>query len=376
MRISRRAMIVGGAVAATAAVWKGSGMSLSLEGWTARRQTLAATKVKLQSAVDGVDAAIAGFQRTPFSPSIQQGCVHNGYAYLTAGWEHSNIYNDVWRTKDFVVCEKAVGANDLPGICFHHMDSFAGKVYRGPGFDSMTEQGDRVTNRCFASVDGSLPWTELTIPWAPRECAGFMAAGDYLYCFLGLAYNLPAAGYTMLPDAWRMDANGVWEQRSADLPLRRRSFTYANWQGNVVLIGGRDDMTPGGPTNYNDIWRSTDGMQGMTRILEHGPFPNGYEWRAVVFQGRLVLLGGTASGAAGDRFATVYSSNDPDLQTWVQHPNMPVGRSHFTAAVLTVNGVETLGVITGYGSSGAMRDIYTTTDLVTWTARTDSDFWV
>ena len=58
------------------------------------------------------------------------------------------------------------------------------------------------------------------------------------------------------------------------------------------------------------------------------------------------------------------------------------GLQPFVVGVLNVNGVETLGVIGGYGYVapgvyGALGTVFTLTDLAgQWQARTDSDFWV
>lgn len=357
---------------------------LTLEQWNTE-------KAKLQSVIDNIDAAMASkppaspWQRVPFTKRCYfAGCTHNGYAHILQGWDGVSssgvIYNDNWRTADFQIAEKSPGT--IPKVCYHAAASFNGEIFVGHGYDgtlpySNSPGDDQVTNAFFSSPDG-VAWTQRpTPPWEPRETGLFLAHDGYLYLSHGLKYVWsPSPGSLHLfKDAWRTADGITWEQRTADIGFRRRSFGFASWGGAIVIVGGIDDHM-GGAVCYADALRSTDGMQTMPTAATGLPFGPRYGHGLVVFDGKLVLMGGTQWPATPQPFYNdVWSTTDPMMQTWTQHPTAPwAGRYGITPLVLTIGGVETLCVFGGRGAGGVCYgDAWITTDLMTWTRIASSD---
>ncbi len=192
----------------------------------------------------------------------------------------------------------------------------------------------------------------------------------------------PPPTYFMPTDIWRKAPGGAWEQRNNAMSPRR-SHAYLDWNGTIVMIGGRDDTNYPTVVDLNDTVISSDGFATFQN-LGSAPFRGAYGRRASKFNGMAVLTGG-AYGPGGP--TTTYlnevwtSSNPLDPSSWVQYAPMPIACIHHMVGVLTIDGVETLAVIGGYNQNdrpdgSPYGTIYTTTDLTQWVARMDSDFWL
>lgn len=358
---------------------------------------LASAKTKIGLASSNIETALTGFARAPFEKRCSAGhCVHQGYAHITQGWNPAapGFVTSHYRTKDFIVAEKAIGSLGMTPCVFNEAESFDGRIYRGPGYDVIpaVPSNDLTTNAIYSSQTGSAPWQqEAGVPPTPRECAALLNHDGFLYQFLGVRYNeYNYPTYVMPADAWRYSAVAGWQQRSANLGIERRSFGYVSWNGAIYIIGGADDLgTPGNPnyrTAYSEIWKSTDGMQSI-QLVGNGPFGTVFGHRAAKFQGHVVIVGGmTNSGTfSGPSVFTnkMWASNDAGLapESWFECAPLPIAVAHAAVLVLTIDGVETLAVIGGYNNQthsagGPLGTIYTTASLNgPWVARYDSDFW-
>lgn len=357
-------------------------------------QRLSDAKAKLGAVVSNIDTALTGFARAPFEKRSSAGhCVHQGYFHISQGWNPGagTFVSSHFRTKDFIVAERAVEPLGMVPVVFNECESFDGRIWRGPGYDRLPAVlgDDLVTNAIWSSPNGSGPWSqESNPPPLPREVASLLAHDGYLYQFLGEAYTGHASPtYAMRTDAYRKAPGGVWVQRASNLP-KRRSFAYESWNGSIFVIGGADDNYGG---NYRkcfaSILRSDDGMQSLVNVGD-GPFGPGYGRRSAQFNGHVVLVGGAyGDGGFSDPVAftnKVWASNHPGLipESWFEIASLPAALNHAAVGVLTVDGVETLAVIGGYNNlthaaGGPLGTIYTLNSLGgSWLSRSDSDFWV
>lgn len=333
---------------------------------------------RVDSAVEGVNVAMTGFQRQAFTPRCAAAaCVHQGYGHISAGWHPAGgyLYGDHWRTPDFIRAEKAIGVS-LPANSFHNLVSGGGSLVRGPGFDTTLGGGDHVTNVMHQSATGAA-FSQLPVPaFAPREAAGMVYLDGWFYVIGGLTYRVPGPGFDLFRDVWKSQNLTNWTQVTNNLPITRRSFLTAVQGGNIYIIGGRQDVDPvPAGIDFNDVWVTSDGFQTLTQITASAPFPTGFSRWGDWMNGRF-YVGGGRRDASPQYINSVWSTDD--FINWTQHANFPQAASHQVAFCLNVEGVQTLGVIGGYtNGSGPLGTIHTTTDPdAGWLARTESDFWI
>jgi hypothetical protein len=349
---------------------------------------------------DEMIAAATGFSRQPWIKRAGAGhCVHIDpitgvpYLHITSGWNYAtqSLPGGHWRTKDFVTCERATEPINVLPATFSEMASFNGRLFRCNGlwdYPFSQPNSTHTTDKVFMSDTGAFPWQlDLNAPSQEGECGMAVVSGGYLYTRPGENYRINSPPTYNMPTAvHRRDANGVWTE-SGSTPARR-SFAYLDWNGKIVLIGGRDDTNYPAVADLNDMVVSSDGFATSQRFTGF-PFRGAYGRRATIFNGRLVLTGG-AYGQDGLTANTVFlkevwsaslADDITDPASWRRDADLPTAVAHHVVATLSPGGLETMGVIGGYnsvdrpGGSPSGR-IDTTTDLETWTLRTDSDFCV
>lgn len=358
--------------------------------------------VDMKSRTDAMVATVAeaeGYARVAWEKRCSAGhCVHNDYFHITQGWSpgtpSAQFVNSHYRTRDWVVAERAMAGPNMPPCVMNEMISFNGLLYRGSGLDTLPviANDDLCTNAVYSSPNGCAPWTpEANIPFDARECYGFLATNDGPLIWNGERYTgvqPPQAAYVMHQDAWLRGASGTWALRSSALP-KRRNFAHVLWNGSIFMLAGADDMHNGANYRhvYAEILKSSDGMQTVTSLGD-GPFGPRYGVRAAKAWGHVILIGGAyGDGGFSDQVAFTnrcWASNHPDLipSSWFEIAPLPQALNHAMAGTLTVNGVETVGVIGGYNNlthagGGPLGTIYTLDGIGSqWRSRTDSDFWV
>lgn len=354
-------------------------------------------------AATGMENALTGFQTSPWIKRAGAGyCVHTDsvtgipHLHIGPGWNYAtqSLPPGHFRTSDFVTIERAIEPIDVVPSAFAEMCSARGKIRRAGGlfdypFGSIPgAPSSHCTNAIYTSDTGSGPWSsDPDAPTTQRECLVYEATDsgtEYLGLGVGYAANPPPT-YYMPVDFVRRTADGPFEGRSTNNRPRRSVTSYT--VGEVLVIGcGRDDTQYPDAVDLNDFIVSTDGAATF-QSMGAAPFRGAYGRRATKFGGGVVLTGGAYSVGTGTTANTDFldecwfMSNPLDLSTLQQMPALPIACVHHIAAVLTIGGVETLALIGGYNSNARpdgspYGTIYTTTDLHTWTARTDSGFWV
>lgn len=385
------------------------------------RDALLAARDNIAAAGVSVDIASTGFGRAPYEKRAGAAhCVHGGYLHIGSGMiPGSHLVGSRYRTNDFMRAEKMAGTSGMPTTVFSAMASFDGSIRQTAGFDQYPWVGpppggtlgtDYTTDACYSSVTGAVPWLPDAAPSGlpPRETHMLLAHNGKLFDGLGEGYNPAYPGgplYYMPRAIWKRSPGGSWTVACSDYGFNRRHFGYISVGTRAYLFGGASDLqlsgNPDRRTCFNDILYTDDDFATI-QSAGNGPFEKGYGRRAVIFKGHIILtpcavntVSPTLSTSPTDTEFNLFSDPVAYAQScwavpiadaanpaaWFQIDDLPVGMNHSVVGVLNVNGVETLGVISGYGyvngAYGAIGHVYTLTSLTgQWQARTDSDFWV
>ncbi len=169
---------------------------------------------------------------------------------------------------------------------------------------------DPTTNsQVWSSGDGVTWQLETVAPWEGRHCAGYAVHRDKMW-IVGGDNNL----YHYQNDVWSSDDGITWTQVASDVPWRDRVTQYVlAFNDRLWVLGGQQityfDLN-GGKAVYNDVWSSEDGAT-WTRVLEHAPWsPRGQILGAVVFDGKMWVIGGGTYNDPRKYYNDVWSSSD------------------------------------------------------------------
>jgi hypothetical protein len=185
------------------------------------------------------------------------------------------------------------------------------------------------TSEVWSSADGA-NWTlETVAPWRPRHMAGWVSYENKLWVVGG-----DNNGGSYDSDVWSSPDGTTWTQVTDSVPWSPRVLHYTvAFNGALYVIGGQQlyetlvplpDPYPTEPVYYNDVWRSTDGVNWEQ--VSSLPHDIGMICGSVVFNGQLWIIGGgqygdSGLGAPSAAYNEVWSSADG--VNWTQHANAP-----------------------------------------------------
>jgi hypothetical protein len=212
------------------------------------------------------------------------------------------------------------------------------------------------------STDGA-HWTELAsnVPWGNRVLFYTLVFKNKLWVMGGQTLQLddcpgPAAPTQIYNDVWTSSDGANWSKVAA--------ASEASWaprgvicgavvfNGRMWLIGGGVYGTSSTPdVAYNDVWNSADGVN-WSRVIDHAPWDPRIYHDITVFDGHMWVLGGNAGNGGGNLDDVWYSS---DGVHWKQLPNTPWLARH-AASVAVLNG--TLWLTGGTAYSGSQNDVW------------------
>ena len=203
--------------------------------------------------------------------------------------------------------------------------------------------------------------------WEARHTAGYVVFKGKMW-IVGGDSNL---GHYQ-PDVWNSTDGRRWTRVLAEAPWAPRILHYTVvHDGKIWVLGGqtvtarvRQDVWQWkgatSETFYNDVWRSSDGVN-WTRVTEHAPWePRGQIGGAAVMNGRIWIPGGGTYGT--ENRADVWSSAD-GLE-WTCHtrkvPWLP--RQYHDVAVFD----ERLWILEGSARDGNRNDVWHSADGEHW----------
>jgi len=242
------------------------------------------------NSTDGVSwtkaAEDAGFgQRLNFSLTVFK----NKLWVIGGSDGKKGFYNDIWCSDDGVNWVKAAAAAPFEPRKSHCVKVFRDRLWLIGGGNSYGNFSD-----IWSSADG-IEW-KLEVENAAfggrieHKCEVF---NDKLYISCG--YN---AKY--LNDVWS-SADGVSWERAVDygpfFPRGRHGFIV--WRDHLWIIGGNNASTPLNNDSFNDMWRSSDGIN-WTQITNSG-LTSRNSFSCLVYFDDLLIFGGVTEGNKNQR---------------------------------------------------------------------------
>jgi hypothetical protein len=220
---------------------------------------------------------------------------------------------------------------------------------------------DPTTNsEVWSSADG-LDWRlEVVAPWEGRHCAGYAVHRDQMW-IIGGDNNR----YHYQNDVWSSPDGVVWTEVASDVPWRDRvTHHVVAYDDRLWVLGGQQitDFDPaGGKAVYNDVWSSEDGAT-WTRVTEHAPWsPRGQILGAVVFDGKMWVVGGGTYNEPRKYYNDLWSSAD-GVQ-WERAPGRPPWGPREYHNVTVFDG--RMWVLAGYREAN-LDDVWSSADGTHW----------
>ena len=127
-------------------------------------------------------------------------------------------------------------------------------------------------------------------PWEARHTAGYAVYKNRMWIVGGDAIQKHYQN-----DVWSSRDGVHWEQVADQVPWGPRVLQYTVvFNGRIWIMGGQTlpQFAPATEVFYNDVWNTQDGKT-WTCVTEHAPWsPHGMIGGAVVFKGRMWIVGG------------------------------------------------------------------------------------
>jgi hypothetical protein len=328
--------------------------------------------------------------QAPFAPRDGAGMVvYQNKLWLLGGWNADTTVfpnttsNEVWSSPDgkhwTQVKRNTFGtsafnpATDWEGRHMAGWAVFQNKLWIVGGDSNQCHYQPNVWN----SSDGA-HWTEVAsdVPWGNRVLFYTLVFNNKLWVMGGQTLQLDDCPGPVLPtqtynDVWTSSNGSSWtEVKASSVDASRfcffcdRAATDYSWtprgvicgavvfNGRMWLIGGGVYGTPTTPdVLYNDVWSSADGMS-WTRAVNHAPWNPRIYHDITVYDGKIWVIGGNAGNGGGNLNDVWYSS---DGVNWKQLPNTPWLARH-AASVAVLN--STLWMTGGTAYSGSQNDVW------------------
>jgi hypothetical protein len=154
---------------------------------------------------------------------------------------------------------------------------------------------------CAASVlgdDRTLDWVRVTerAGWAPRDSAGEVVFKDRLWILGGWfdSYSAPPR------DVWSSPDGKTWTLATREAPWKHSDLPMTLvFHERMWLLGGWFNGRLPGHKASSEVWSSTDGVH-WERVTDRAGWSPRLAAGAVVFNGRMWILGGTEDYYFGD----------------------------------------------------------------------------
>jgi hypothetical protein len=325
--------------------------------------------------------------QAPFAPRDGAGLlVYENKLWLLGGWNASTAVfpntttNEVWNSADGKHWTE-IKPNTFGTAAFNSSSDWQGRhmagwtVYR----DKLWIVGGD-SNQChyqpdvWNSSDGA-HWTQVAsnVPWGNRVLFYTLVFNNTLWVMGGQTLDLsdcplmPTNGsYDYVPtyynDVWTSSDGANWTQ------VKQQSFVFSPevplpiwgprgvicgavvFNGRMWVIGGGTYGTP--QVLYNDVWNSLDGLH-WTRVTTEAPWSPRIYHDIIVYDGRMWVIGGHGANGNGN-LADVWSSADG--VHWIQTPNTPWLPRHAASVALFKGAIWFTGGTTD--DNGSQNDVW------------------
>ncbi len=238
--------------------------------------------------------------------------VYDGNMWILGGWFTPQKPNprDVWKSRDGKnwtrVLETAPWEySDLPVSLV-----FKNKMWMMGG---RKLPGTKCSNQVWSSTDGAT-W-KLETPdagWSPRLGAGFVVFKDRMWVLGGTNDFYKNDDTTLFNDIWSSADGREWRRELANAPWSKRAHGKAIvFDGKIWVMGGGKRLPNAVPSN--DVWCSEDGLNWKL-VTEAAAWKPRLWFSSVVYRDHMWVLGGWAEKEGN--FGDVWYSKDG--QTWTE----------------------------------------------------------
>jgi hypothetical protein len=223
--------------------------------------------------------------------------------------------------------------------------------------------------------DDAPDWVKVTgnAGWQPRDSSGELVFRDRLW-ILGGWFNSFAAPPS---DVWSSLDGKDWKLVTGEAPWRHSDLPMTlAFRDKMWLMGGWYNGRLPGHSAGNEVWSSVDGLKWEQVTKQAGWSPR-LAAGAVVFKGRMWILGGTENYYFGDGASLkndVWSSVDG--KNWIQETASAAWSPRaYHAAVIHDRKIWVLGGGNYVPKYRALSDVWCSTDGVHWGKVTEHAPW-
>jgi hypothetical protein len=274
-----------------------------------------------------------------------------------------------------VTVQAAFAGRDGAGLL-----TYDNKLWLLGGWNSSTAVFPLTTsNEVWSSTDGR-HWTLVkpntfgttafkpATDWQGRHMAGWLVFNDQLWIVGG---DSNQCHYQT--DAWNSSDGVHWKQVTANLPWGNRVLFYSLVFNNKIWVMGGQTLALADCPDYgeqesfdNDIWNSSDGLH-WAQVEPSGSIwdPRGVIGGAVVFKGRMWVIGGGTYGNDQVIYNDVWSSADG--ANWTQITAHAPWQPRIYHSITVYDG--RIWVVAGHASNGNgnIADTWSSADGANWT---------
>ncbi len=246
----------------------------------------------------------------------------DNYGYLTTGLTNqSTVLNDFLRyditTDQWEVMPNFPGAVRGLGV---------GTQLDGKGYIGFGLNGGGNLNDLWEYDPATETWTELaSCPCDARAHPAFVAVNGKI--FVGLGDN----GQFNFDDWWEYDiATDTWTRRT-DFPGVARHHPFYFAIGDYAYVGMGH-----GPSVYNDWYRydpATDTWLQLNDLPDQGRVAGTH----FAYDNKGYILAGEDETHSNDFFEAEFWEYDPDTDSWVQLPSVPIGDSRWAPGSFVID---------------------------------------
>jgi hypothetical protein len=218
-------------------------------------------------------------------------------------------------------------------------------------------------------------WVKITdkAGWQPRDSQGELVYRDQLWLFGGWFQSFEAPPR----DVWSSRDGKTWKQVSKEAPWKHSDLPMTLvHQDKMWIMGGWYNGRLKGHSASNEVWASTDGAQ-WEQVSKNAGWSPRIAAGAVVFQGKMWILGGTENYYFGDKKSLkndVWSSADG--KEWkLATANAGWSPRAYHQAVVHAGKIWIMGGGNYVPEYQAFNDVWCSNDGVKWTQVTDKAAW-
>lgn len=243
--------------------------------------------------------------------------VYNDHLWILGGWfsPHTPNPRDVWKSPDGKrwTCTVEVAP-------WEHSDLSAAMVFQNKMWfmGGRKLPGAENSNQVWSSTDG-VEWTlETDNPgWRPRVAPAFAVFRNRMWILGGTENFYDHSEAMVKNDVWSSTNGKEWQLVTAHADWSKRAHAQAvAFDGKLWILGG--GLWEPQHVARNDVWCSEDGAH-WTQVTEAASWPPRLWFSAVVYRGRMWVLGGWSKehGNFGDVWYSQNGRNWTELQSKV-----------------------------------------------------------